>query len=174
MKRLLNLAPLLGKRWSKSTAEGPGSHGSASAAEPGELSIIDAWIETGRTGEMASTEPHLLLQRLKSSSPPESVKIVGALAGRVWVGSPEANVLLQNEHWMVRFAACAVGLGSRIEADEPNHWVRELGAAKAAVGKDLVRASSAPTDTLLRPAQEAPAQQHVNELLRPGGEDAPV
>jgi len=69
------------------------------------------------------------MQRLAVAAPHDAVQVVGALAGKIKPGSQEARLVAQSEHWLVRLAACAVGLWSGDTSADPNYWVRELAAA---------------------------------------------
>jgi hypothetical protein len=145
----------------------------ASSDESGDVSIIDTWIKQGRASYLVTRNPAQLLDLIKTSAAPEGVKIVGALKGRVVAGSKKAEDLVKNEHWMVRLAAFKVGLGgdkaATVAAQDDNHWVRAM--APQFVLNQLLIPSSAPVDSLLRPAVEP--SQYVAELLRPASDDWP-
>ena len=132
----------------------------ASTVTAGEPSAIDRWIDSGKSGELAKLESTQLMQRLSAAPPPEGVQIVGALALKIKPGSEEARQVAQNEHWLVRLAAYAVGLWSGDASQDPNYWVREL--ASAASVMDLWPARRTPG--LLREMQNLPTEAFSGRL----------
>jgi formylglycine-generating enzyme required for sulfatase activity len=70
-----------------------------------------------------------VLRQLRNASPPEGVRLVGALAATSQVSHTACNEVETHPHWMVRFAGFLSGLCKPLgrAAEDENHWVKQLG-----------------------------------------------
>jgi hypothetical protein len=115
-----------------------------------------------------------LVQRLASATPPEGVKIVAALAGKVQPGSPAARAVETSGHWLVRLAGWATGLGtaqpdvSRDEVKDDNYWITELVRATPVLEFWPVKATPGDLDKLNAAPREAFSGKYgaVRRVLR--------
>ncbi len=91
--------------------------------------VLVRWIEAGRKEPLARAPEDELLDRLEHCSPPEGVRIVGALESRVSPGSEASLAVERHPHWLVRLAGWSTGLCVRLEDDhvtDPIYWVAAL------------------------------------------------
>ena len=95
-------------------------------AEPG--TWVAQQLQAGRgSDELRGLSEEAIVERLKTASPPDGVRLVGALAARQVFSLAAAQAMEECPHWLVRFAAASSGIFADLTRDElvdVNHWVR--------------------------------------------------
>jgi hypothetical protein len=126
-------------------------------------SVFERWLAGGREGEYAALTQDALVERLKTATPPEGVKLVAALAAKASPGSPAAEAVRTSPHWLVRLAGQATGLTMDLVKDnveDSNYWVKELSAATGVLGFWPGKATPADLEAL----SAAPAEAWIGRL----------
>jgi len=140
-------------------AEAKGERLPAAKPAPKETSpVFERWLAEGRSGEYSRLGEAELVTRLASATPPEGVKIVGALAAKIKPGSPASQAVERSGHWLVRLAGHATGLCSDLTRDavtDDNYWVKELVHSIAVLDFWPVKATPADLEKLNAAPREA-------------------
>lgn len=124
------------------------------------LTLLERWIDAGRSSELVNLEEAQLLRLLRAAAPPEGVRLVAALAVHSVPGGSAAQSVAHNEHWMIRLAGYATGLCVRVDkanarSVEENFWLRELVRSAAALDFWPEHATPADLDRLNHMPREA-------------------
>ncbi|MBI1748709.1 MAG: HEAT repeat domain-containing protein [Acidobacteria bacterium] len=140
-------------------AESAGQSLPSSPQPPPPSSVFESRLAEGRTGDLSRLGEAELLQRLPNATPPEGVKIVGALAAKSAPGSNAASAVQGSPHWLVRLAGYATGLCrfdiTQDAVKDDNHWVRELVSATPVLEFWPVKATPADLEQLNAAPREA-------------------
>jgi hypothetical protein len=119
-------------------------------------SVFERWLSgdgrpTGSEAELAAT--------LKDATPPDGVRIVGALAALPSRTPQTVDAVKTSPHWLVRLAGYATGMVQlkfgESSKDDANYWVRELTNAEGALEFWPVNATPADQDALNALPREA-------------------
>jgi len=127
-------------------------------------SVFEQWLARGTSGELSKLSESELVKRLETTTPPEGVTIVAALAARRTTGESAIQAVKNSPHWLVRLAGHTVGLyPPDLTSDgvqDSNYWITELATAKGVL--DFWPGQATPAE--LESLSAAPAEAWVGKL----------
>lgn len=126
--------------------------------------LFERWLAQGNDPVYANLSESDLLEKLKQADPPEGVSIAAALATKIKPGSPAANSVMTNDHWLVRLAGHAMGFSKDVAGDvsaqDSNYWVNQLVNASGVL--NFWPGDAKPAD--LEALRNAPSESYVGQL----------